>query len=112
MQNFVSLRLAAVQSDRSHVFFGLTQIAGRPVVALYTRDAADADMLVKSAPVATKGPITLTIRMTGGTMGFDYSVGGHVQTLADNIDATLLSTQKAGGFVGTVVGPYHYTPAS
>ena len=57
-------------------------------------------------------PITLTIRMTGGTMGFDYSVGGHVQTLADNIDATLLSTQKAGGFVGTVVGPYHYTPAS
>ena len=104
--------LAAVQSDRSHVFFGLTQIAGRPVVALYTRDAADADMLVKSAPVATKGPITLTIRITGGTMGFDYSVGGHVQTLADNIDATLLSTQKAGGFVGTVVGPYHYTPAS
>ena len=45
-------------------------------------------------------------------MGFDYSVGGHVQTLADNIDATLLSTQKAGGFVSTVVGPYHYTPAS
>lgn len=104
--------LAAVQSDRSDLFFGVTQIAGRPMVALYTRDAADADRLVQSAPLTTDGPITLTIRMTGGTMGFDYSVGGRAQTLADDIDATLLSTKKAGGFVGTVVGPYHYTPAS
>ncbi|WP_370310314.1 glycoside hydrolase family 43 protein [Sphingobium abikonense] len=104
--------LAAVQSDRSNLFFGVTQIAGRPMLALYTRDAADADRLVQSAPLTTDGPITLTIRMTGGTMGFDYSVGGRAQTLADDIDATLLSTKKAGGFVGTVVGPYHYTPAS
>lgn len=104
--------LAAVQSDRSHLFFGLTRIAGATVVALYTRDAADADRLVASAPVTVEGPVTLTIRMTGGTMAFDYAVGGATRTLKQGLDATLLSTKKAGGFVGTVVGPYHSSPAS
>lgn len=104
--------LAAVQSDRSNLFFGLTRIAGKPVVALYTRDAADTDTLVASAPVTTSDPVTLTIRATGGTIGFDYSVGGMTKTLKDGVDATLLSTKKAGGFVGTVVGPYHYIPAN
>jgi len=104
--------LAAVQSDRSNLFFGLTQIGGKPVVALYTRDAADADTLIASAPVPTGRPVTLTIRATGGTMAFDYGVNGTVRTLKSGLDATLLSTEKAGGFVGTVVGPYHYTPAS
>ncbi|MEA3391218.1 MAG: glycoside hydrolase family 43 protein, partial [Pseudomonadota bacterium] len=103
--------LAAVQSDRSNLFFGLTRIADKPMVALYTRDAADSDTLVASAPVATSGPITLTIRITGGTMAFDYGAGGKTRTLKAGLDATLLSTKKAGGFVGTVVGPYHYTPA-
>ena len=104
--------LAAVQSDRSHLFFGLTRIAGETVVALYTRDAADTDRLVASAPVTVEGPVTLTIRMTGGTMAFDYAVGGATRTLKQGLEATLLSTKKAGGFVGTVVGPYHYSPAS
>ncbi|MFZ2995822.1 glycoside hydrolase family 43 protein [Sphingobium sp.] len=103
--------LAAVQSDRSNIFFGLTRIAGKPVVALYTRDAADADTLVASAPIAVTGPVTLTIRATGGTLAFDYGVKGAKKTLKAGLDATLLSTRKAGGFVGTVVGPYHYTPA-
>lgn len=104
--------LAAVQSDRSHLFFGLARIAGATVVALYTRDAADTDRLVASAPVTVEGPVTLTIRMTGGTMAFDYAAGGATRTLTQGLDATLLSTKKAGGFVGTVVGPYHYSPAS
>lgn len=104
--------LAAVQSDRSHLFFGLTRIAGTTVVALYARDAADADRLVASAPVTVEGPVTLTIRMTGGTMAFDYAAGGATRTLKQGLDATLLSTKKAGGFVGTLVGPYHYSPAS
>jgi alpha-N-arabinofuranosidase len=104
--------LAAVQSDRSNLFFGLTRIMGKSVVALYTRDAADADTLVASAPLTTTGPVTLTIRARGGAMTFDYDVGGKARTLKSDVDATLLSTRKAGGFVGTVVGPYHYTPGA
>jgi alpha-N-arabinofuranosidase len=45
-------------------------------------------------------------------MAFDYAAGGRTRTLKEGVDATLLSTKKAGGFVGTVFGLYHYTPAS
>jgi alpha-N-arabinofuranosidase len=69
-------------------------------------------MLVASAPVTTKGTLTLTINAAGGKMAFGYGVGGKMRTLKADLDATLLSTKKAGGFVGTVVGPYHYTPAN
>lgn len=39
-------------------------------------------------------------------MAFDCYVGGKTLTLKAGFDATFLSTKKAGGFVGTVVGPY------
>ncbi len=102
--------LAAVQNDNSLLFFGLTRIDGEERIALYTRDRSATDKLVASAPFSGSGPILLTISDHGGSMRFDYAVAGQKQTLIDNVDATLLSTERAGGFVGTVIGPYHYTP--
>ena len=98
--------LAAMQSDESFLFFGLTRIAGKPAVALYTRDRAKTDTLVASAAVDPKQFVTLTIRANGGTMAFDYAVGGTKATLVSDLDASFLSTRRAGGFTGTVVGPY------
>lgn len=103
--------LAAVQNDQSYVFFGITRIDGTPRIALYTRDKADSDTLVASAPIDSARPVTLTIRANGGRWAFDYATGGRTRTLKADLDATLLSTQRAGGFVGTVVGPYAYSPA-
>lgn len=102
--------LAAVQNDESFLFFGVTRIAGRPAVALYTRDKASEDRLVASAPVDAGKPVTLTIRINGGAIGCDYEVGGRRVTLTDGLDATFLTTERAGGFVGVTVGPYAYTP--
>ncbi len=100
--------LAAVQSDANYLFFGVTRIAGKPVVALYT--VADGkERLVASAPAAVTGPVALTIRADGGTMAFDYTVAGSKRTLARDVDARFLSTKTAGGFVGTLVGPYAWT---
>ncbi|WP_310226203.1 glycoside hydrolase family 43 protein [Sphingobium xenophagum] len=104
--------LAAIQSDRSHIVFGITQVGGKKMVTLASRDNADTDTLVASAPLTATGPVTLTIRADGGKMAFDYEVDGKRATLKSDLDATLLSTRKAGGFVGTVVGPYRHTPAS
>lgn len=104
--------LAAVQSDRSHMLFTITQVGGKKLIALTSRDNADTDTLVASAPLPAAGPVTLTIHADGGKMAFDYEVNGQRTTLKSDLDATLLSTRKAGGFVGTVVGPYRYTPAS
>jgi xylan 1,4-beta-xylosidase len=98
--------LAALQSDQSFLFFGLTRTAGAPIVAIYKRDKADKDTLVASAPIKAGQPITLTLRANAGTMAFEYEQAGQRRTLKADLDATFLSTQKAGGFVGTVIGPY------
>jgi xylan 1,4-beta-xylosidase len=97
--------LAAVQSDENYLVFGITRIAGKPVVALYTADKGR-ETLVASAPIAAGSPLTLTIRATGGTMAFDYRNTAGSRTLASNVDARFLSTKSAGGFVGTLIGPY------
>jgi alpha-N-arabinofuranosidase len=104
--------LAAMQSDRNYAFFGITRIGGRPMLALVTRDmTADGgeERQVATAPLTGTGPVTLTIRADGGTLAFDYAVGGRTATLAKDVDARFLSTKAAGGFVGTVVGPYVWT---
>ena len=97
--------LLAYQSDESHLFYGISRIAGKNVVALYTRAKSKEDVLVASAPL-TGDTVTLTMQAEGGSMAFSYTAGGKTATLADKVDATLLSTRKAGGFVGTVIGPY------
>jgi alpha-N-arabinofuranosidase len=110
--------LAAVQSDRNYLFYGITRIGDRSMVALYVADAGHGgdgavrapERLVASAPIATDAPVTLTIRVTGGTMAFDFQGPGGRRTLAKGVDARFLSTQAAGGFVGTLIGPYAWAP--
>ncbi|MEP9402935.1 glycoside hydrolase family 43 protein [Sphingomonas sp. VNH70] len=99
--------LAAIQSDASYLFFGLTRIAGRTAIALYTRAKGD-ERLVASAPLTADGPVTLTLRIDRDRMGFDYRVDGRSATLAEGVDARFLSTHDAGGFTGTVIGPYSW----
>ncbi len=108
--------LVAMQNDYAYLFFGLTRIDGQPRIALYTRsgrntrDETAAETLVASAPLNAKGPVTLSLHAKGGTMAFDYQVGGKTMTLKNDLDTRFLSTARAGGFVGTVIGPYAYTP--
>ncbi|MBU0556379.1 MAG: glycoside hydrolase family 43 protein [Alphaproteobacteria bacterium] len=100
--------LAALQSDDAWLFFGLSRLNEQDRVALYTR-AKGEERLVASAPVDNRGPMTLTIRAEGGKMSFDYAGAGGMGTLASDLDARFLSTQEAGGFTGTIVGPYVWT---
>lgn len=100
--------LAAMQSDRNYLFFGVTRIAGKPVVALYTAEQGQ-ERLVSSAPISLGKPVTLTIRADGGTMAFDYEGTAGKKTLAADVDARFLSTKVATGFVGTLIGPYAWT---
>lgn len=102
--------LAAVQNDRSLLAFAITRLGGKTMVALYKRDLADSDTLIASAPIDAGSAVSLTIRADGGTMTFDYTVGGARRTLNERLDTTFLSTQRAGGFVGTVIGPFVEAP--
>ncbi len=99
--------LVAYQSDESHLFFGITRIGGKRVVALITRTKAQEDTLVASAPLRSAAPVKLVIKADGGSMSFSYATAsGKPVPLAAKVDTTFLSTRKAGGFVGTIIGPY------
>ncbi|MGF6275945.1 xylan 1,4-beta-xylosidase [Massilia sp. UYP11] len=103
--------LVAYQSDASHLFYGVTRLGRRDVLALIVRDKADArddtgaDRLLASAPVDGDA-IDLEIRFDAGSMDFFYTAGGVRRTLRADVDGTFLSTSKAGGFTGTIIGPY------
>lgn len=97
--------LAAVQSDESYLVFGIARLRGRTMVALHARDKG-AETLVAAAPVAPGRAVTLTIRADAGRWSFDYEVDGRRRTLKAGFDAALLTTERAGGFVGTTIGPY------
>jgi alpha-N-arabinofuranosidase len=97
--------LVAYQNDESLLFYGLARIAGRNVVGLYTRARSNRDVLVASAPIAGES-VTLAMHANGGRMSFDYTVDGATRSLVRDVDITFLSTQKAGGFTGTIIGPY------
>ena len=104
--------LVAVQNDKSYLFFGLTKLAGKPVIALYTRENTGEEKLIASAPSLAKRA-RLTIRVNGGAMSFDYQAGaGRTTTLTSGYDARFLSTRASGGFVGTLIGPYTYQQTS
>ncbi|MET4895896.1 glycoside hydrolase family 43 protein [Sphingomonadaceae bacterium jetA1] len=103
--------LAAIQNDNAYLFFGLTRIDGQPRIALYTREGTAPETLIASAPIRTTGPVTLTIRANAGTMAFEYQANGQRETLKRDLDVRFLSTARAGGFVGTVIGPYAHTPS-
>jgi xylan 1,4-beta-xylosidase len=97
--------LAAVQSDQSFLFFGLTRLDGQRTIALYTRDKAAEDHLVAASPVGDAA-VELVISVDGGKADFAYEIAGQRTILKSGVDISLLSTSRAGGFVGTVVGPY------
>ena len=99
--------LAAIQNDNAWLFFGVTRIEGQPMVALFARQNSLSETLIASAPV-TGDSATLTIKIDGGTAAFAYGAGGKSETLKSGFDVTFLSTREAGGFVGTVIGPYAF----
>lgn len=96
--------LLAVQNDAAYAFLGVTQLEGKRVVALYTSEDGK-ETLRASAPIGNEG-VELTMEMRGGRSAYRYRAGGQVKTLAADVDVTFLSTQKAKGFVGVVIGPF------
>lgn len=97
--------LVAYQSDASHLFYGLTRLGQRTVLALYVRDQAATDQLLASVPIDGDAA-DLQIETDGPTMAFKYTNGGVTRVLRAGVDATFLSTTKAKGFTGTIIGPY------
>lgn len=98
--------IAAVQNDQYLMFLGITQLDGKKQVALYRSAGSDQRELINAMPIASSEDVTLTLAFNAGQMSTHYTINGEQHTLAEGVDATNLSTNISGGFVGTLIGPY------
>ena len=107
-----SAGLAAFQNDDYWYAIGLGHEGGRDVVQLRRRagpeDPATGTILA-SEPIeaSAAAPLRLRIEAEGPRYHFAFAPGdGAWRTLARDLDGTLLSTRRAGGFVGAVFGMF------
>jgi alpha-N-arabinofuranosidase len=103
----VSAGIAAFQSDEYWLFLGTRRVGGQLQLFLERRRGAE-ESLVASMAIETPDALRLRIRGDAGRYSFEFAADNSTEwtTLAADQDATLLSTQVAGGFVGTLLGPY------
>ena len=109
--------LVALQSDAYWYFLGETRKDGRDFITLDRRAGPNEPqngVTVTAVPLkATRAPLYLKIVARGGEYDFYYGdTPGRWQPLKLGEDGTLLSTKRAGGFVGAVFGLYAYAPGA
>jgi len=104
--------LMVLQNDAAYLFCGLAQRDGQTEVIAARRSAAtdprDGVILAAYPVDAVRAKaLKLIVTVNGGKLGCQYAVTGSaaVSVLTD-ADATFLSTEKAGGFVGSLMGVY------
>lgn len=105
--------LVAFQSSNAFYFLGAVREGGAVKVCVTKRGGAaePAQGSVVACAPAPQGALNLKVDIKGGTADFFYGTAADQWTaLAKGADVTILSTRKAGGFVGTVIGPYAYSP--
>lgn len=101
--------LAAVQDDDHFLGIALTGEGGRPAIRAFRRDGAGEPATGRTlalVPVAA-GAVRLRIVARGAAYDLDFAhPHGDWRHAARDVDATILSTARAGGFTGTMIGPF------
>ena len=98
--------LAAFQNDEAYLLASVGLRGGERVVELERRFQGEAETLT-SAPLPDSGPVRLRVEADGPDYAFSYAVAdGGWQSLAADVDGSILSTERAGGFVGVLLGMY------
>ena len=98
-----------VFQDESHFYFiGKSVENGKPVIQLYKSGADKKNMELLAQQALTDGskPVKLRIEAKGDTYSFYFYKGSKWELLQDKVDAKLLSTEVAGGFIGCLFGMY------
>ena len=110
--------LVALQSDEFWYFLALTEDVGKPVIRLMRRagqQEPSTGVILKQEPLPLKAGAPLYLRAVarGAEYDFGWSLDGKSwHDLVKAADGTILSTKRAGGFVGAVFGLYAYQRAS
>lgn len=109
--------LVVLQSDEYWYFIALAEDDGKPVIRLRRRagpqeSATGAILKQEALPITAGAPLYLRADARGPEYDFEWSADGKSwHRLVTGADGTILSTKRAGGFVGAVFGVYAYQPA-
>jgi xylan 1,4-beta-xylosidase len=105
----VAAGIAAFQGENHWYFLGTRRIGNELQVFLDKR-GGKATTTVAATKLAPARSLKLRISGAGRDYSFYYDAEGRGwQPLRENDDGSILSTAVAGGFVGTVIGPYART---
>jgi alpha-N-arabinofuranosidase len=104
----IAAGLAAFQNETHHFFFGVRK-KGDGLEVFLERAATELTgpktETIATATLPVSDSIELRINASGRNYSFAYATSEeHWQNLASDVDGSLLSTQVAGGFVGTFIG--------
>ncbi|MCP1585426.1 glycoside hydrolase family 43 protein [Pseudoxanthomonas mexicana] len=105
----VAAGLAAFQSEAYWYFLGVRRIDdGRMAVFLEARDGSGSTRTLATRELAAADTLRLKVDGDEGEYGFSIDVGDGRgwQSVASKVDGTVLSTDRAGGFVGALLGPF------
>ena len=104
--------LALLQNESAHYAAAIERGDGGDALVLLRRAGADeppqgrelARVALLQPPAA---PLQLRLRLDGPRLDVDYALApGAWQPLGTGLDASLLSVERAGGFIGNTFGPY------
>ena len=101
----VSAGIAAFQNEK-HWYALTAKREGKRVHLALSKAAGDAAQVIANTTANTAEAISLRISGDAGRYSFSFDAGNGWQTLKADDDATHLSTDVAGGFVGTMLGMY------
>jgi xylan 1,4-beta-xylosidase len=103
-ENNVSVGLVAFQNETHHYFLGIRR-SSDGLEAFVECVNGGPPKIVAQKPIAASPRLRLRIEGDGAACDFAFSTeDGAWNTLLQGADATLLSTEVAGGFVGALIG--------
>jgi alpha-N-arabinofuranosidase len=104
----VSAGLAVFQGERHHYFAGVRRDTNSVSLYLERFKGRGADReVVRTVNLSDVKNVKLRVTGNDAKCAFEYARdNGSSETLASDQDATLLTTDVAGGFVGATVGPH------
>lgn len=100
-----SAGIVALQSETAHYYFGATTINGKTRLFIEQANRSAPKIIHTLSPADISKRLKLEIEGNAGQISFYYrNKNGNRKSVLENADAKILSTEVAGGFVGTLLG--------
>jgi len=96
----------AVFQNETHWYFLGVRRKGKGIELFLEKSSSEGRHLVGTTALQALDALTLKIAGDEGDYSFGFDAGMGWQWLKQGEDGTVLSTDVAGGFVGTVIGPH------